>query len=171
MHLALVFARHEECDPRSEIISRDTIPQTERVRAIFGEDHCTAIPKLNIYIRHPNDIPLVHQALARTFPIHRHWSQSMLSRSQESKPTISTSQTLVPPSPYNREIKPAIGPAGGPLVDISGMADTNSLPNATLTTLAKLMSARGHLGPTKAAVVQRSPFLLSRLESGWQTLR
>jgi enamine deaminase RidA (YjgF/YER057c/UK114 family) len=49
-------------------------------------------------------------------------------------------------------------PPPGPIIYVSGMADTNSLPDATRITLGKLMAAIGHLGLGKSDVVQLKAF-------------
>jgi enamine deaminase RidA (YjgF/YER057c/UK114 family) len=49
-------------------------------------------------------------------------------------------------------------PSSGPLIYVSGMADTNGLPEATRITLGKLMSAIGHLGLGKSDLVQLKAF-------------
>jgi len=59
---------------------------------------------------------------------------------------------------HDREISPAASAPTGTIVYISGMADTNSLADATRITLGKLMSALGHLGLTKSDVIQLKAF-------------
>jgi enamine deaminase RidA (YjgF/YER057c/UK114 family) len=61
-------------------------------------------------------------------------------------------------SPKNGVRHAAILPAG-PKVYVSGMADTNSLPEATRKTLEKLVGAIGHLNLTKKDIVQLKAFL------------
>jgi len=52
----------------------------------------------------------------------------------------------------------AVLPAG-PKIYVSGMADTNALPEGTRKTLEKLMSVLGHFGLQKTDVVQLKAFL------------
>jgi len=56
-------------------------------------------------------------------------------------------------------IQPAALLPSGAKMYISGMADTNSLPEATRKTLEKLVTALGQLGGTKADIVQLKAFL------------
>ena len=74
----------------------------------------------------------------------------------QSKP--SKVEWISPLGHQDREIIPAATPPPGPLIYVSGMADTNRLPEATRITLTKLMSALGHLGLDKSDVIQLKAF-------------
>jgi len=54
----------------------------------------------------------------------------------------------------------------GPKFYVSGMADTNNLPEATRKTLEKLVAAIGHLGLKKTDIVQLKAFLQPMSEVG-----
>ena len=65
-------------------------------------------------------------------------------------------RTVFPAGQYDRGIRPARGTWTA--VYVSGMADTNELPEATRLTLGKLMSAIGHLGLSQSDIVQLKAF-------------
>src|SRR5882757_1834148 len=65
----------------------------------------------------------------------------------------------------DREIILAATPPPGLLIYVSGMADTNLLPEAARITLTKLMSALGHLGLDKSDVIQLKAFFQPMFEA------
>ena len=168
-------------DAPGQIIARDTRLQATRILTVLSgilthwNSGYTAITKLNIYIRHTNDIPLVQQALASTFRGTNKPAASfvitalphpdaLVAMDAVAVPRLHLNEprawkTNMPPGPpFDREIHPASGLTSGPLVYVSGMADTNNLPEATRVTLSKLMTTIGHLGLTAADVVQLKAF-------------
>jgi Putative translation initiation inhibitor, yjgF family len=160
--------------------------QTERglvvlrgVLSTAGSDW-ESIAKLNIYISTSNDMPVVRQLLAREFshpnkpaatfvvtplpdPSARIAMDAVAVPRLRSK--ASKVEWISPLGYYDREICSAAVAAPGPLIYVSGMADTNQLPDATRITLGKLMSAIGHLGLTKSDVVQLKAFFGPMSES------
>src|SRR5262249_35220908 len=128
-----------------------------------------------VYIRYPNDLPLVQQALASTFKGTNKPAASFVITALPHPDALVAMDAVAVPSlhmndpnawktnmpsgpPFDREIHPAAGFTGGPIVYVSGMADTNSLPEATRVTLSKLMTAIGHLGLGKSDIVQLKAF-------------
>ena len=132
-----------------------------------------ATVKLNIYLSTSNDIPVVTQVLAREFSGGSKPAATFVV-TQLPEPTArvamdAVAATRVPskgskvewisPLGYqDRETNPAAIAPSGRLIYISGMADTNSLPDATRITLGKLMSALGHLGLARTDVIQLKAF-------------
>lgn len=165
-------------DAPGQIIAKDASAQTGRELALLSEvlnafdcDY-TSVAKLNIYISNTNDIPLVTRAVARTFTHTNKPAASYIITSLPEPgalvaldavavPRVRLDQVAPPISHPNLPqmfqppgIRPATRHVRGPLVYVSGMADTNSLPQATRVTLAKLMSAMGGLGLGKSDVLQ-----------------
>jgi enamine deaminase RidA (YjgF/YER057c/UK114 family) len=162
------------------VANADARAQTERVLLSLGrmleaaESELGWVVKLNIYISSSNSLDAVHGVLARQFP-------------GASKPAASFVVTPLPipgalvamdavtmtrlqvrernvkwismPGEIERNGSNAAAvPSSGPLIYVSGMADTNGLPEATRITLGKLMSAIAHLGLGKSDVVQLKAF-------------
>jgi len=168
-------------DAPGQIIARDARSQAHRILAVLSGtltswncDYRT-ITKLNIYIRYTNDVPLVQQALASTFRGTNKPAASfvitalphpdaLVAMDAVAVPRLHLNdpkgwKTNMPPGPpWDHEIHPAAGLTTGPLVYVSGMADTNSLPEATRVTLSRLMTTISHLGLNAADVVQLKAF-------------
>jgi enamine deaminase RidA (YjgF/YER057c/UK114 family) len=168
-------------DAQRQIISRDARFQTQRIltvlSGILNNWNCyyNTIVKLNVYISNTNDMPLVKDALASTFKGTNKPAASfvitalphpdaLVAMDAVAVPRLTANdpyawKTNMPPGPpFDREIHPAAGVITGPIVYVSGMADTNSLPEATRLTLSKLMTAIGHLGLGKSDIVQLKAF-------------
>lgn len=152
--------------------------QTERVLAVLGgvlsKARCDSedIAQLNIYISTSNDVPILRQLLARDFiRANKPAATFVVTPLPDPAARIAMDAVAVPrfrskaskvewisPMGYpDGEICPA-AVAPGPLIYVSGMADTNQLPDATRITLGKLTSAISHLGLTKSDVVQLKAF-------------
>jgi enamine deaminase RidA (YjgF/YER057c/UK114 family) len=175
-------------DAPGQIISRDAVVQSGRVLAVILEILSTlnsgygSIIKLNIYIRNTNDIPLIQRVLAQTFKGTNKPAvtfvvtalphlNALVAMDAVGVPRLQTDPRIPRPillggPPYDTEINPATGPANGPFIYVSGMADTNSLPVATRQTLGKLMSAIGHSGLGKSDVLQLKAFFQPMSEAG-----
>jgi enamine deaminase RidA (YjgF/YER057c/UK114 family) len=140
----------------------------------FARSDISQLIKLNVYISNTNDISIVKQTLARGLvQTNKPAVVFVVTSLPAPKALVALDAVAVqrfpfqtpklkwvfPPDSYEREICTAsVLPPGGPIVYVSGMADTNRLPDATRLTLAKLMSAIGHLGLTKSDVVQLKAF-------------
>lgn len=166
-------------DDHRQIVTGGTGNQTERGLAVLGgvlsNSRCDldGVVKLNVYISISNDLPVVRRTLARQFsgpnkpattfvvtslpePSARIAMDAVAARRFQS---IGSKVEWISPLGYqDREISAAAVPSVGPLIYVSGMADTNSLPEATRITLGKLMSAIGHLGLAKSDVIQLKAF-------------
>jgi enamine deaminase RidA (YjgF/YER057c/UK114 family) len=167
-------------DAGGEITTRDAALQTERVLSMLAgtlaKFNCdlSTITKLNLCISNTNDVHFVQQALARTFTgTNKPAVTFVVTRLPNAAALVAIDAVAVPvlkmeapkapravfaASQYDRGIRAAAGPARGPLVYVSGMADTNSLHEATRLTLGKLMSAIGHLGLSQSDIVQLKAF-------------
>jgi len=166
-------------DEQQEIVTGGLSNQTERVLALLrgllssGRSDLATAVKLNVYISTSNDMPVVLQALAREF-FHANKPAATFVVTPLPQPAARVAMDVVAPmrvqsktanvewiSPlgyHDREISPAASAPTGTIVYISGMADTNSLADATRITLGKLMSALGHLGLTRSDVIQLKAF-------------
>lgn len=170
-------------DERGQIIATDAFTQTSRalsdLSAVIEPFDCSyaTIIKLNICIRSTNNIPLVRRALAQTFGYYTNKPAASfvvtslphpdalvaidavaVPRLQISRLTLPIADPIVPLQFQPFGIRPASRHVRGPLVYVSGMADTNSLPEATRITLKKLMSAIGGLGLGMSNVLQLKAF-------------
>jgi enamine deaminase RidA (YjgF/YER057c/UK114 family) len=168
-------------DAPGQIIAPDAHTQARRILTVISgilinwNSGYTTITKLNIYIRDTNALPLVQQALASTFKgSNKPAASFVITKLPNPDALVAMDAVAVPrlhmndpkawrtvmPSgpPWDHEIHPAAGLTTGPLVYVSGMADTNSLPEATRLTLSKLMTTIGHLGLSAADVVQLKAF-------------
>lgn len=166
-------------DQQGQIVPGGLSNQTQQVlaslRAALGAAHCDleTVAKLNVYISISNALPVVSQALAREFshankpaatfvvtllpnPAAHVAMDAVAVPHVQSKP--SKVEWISPLGNQDREIIPAAIPPPGPLIYVSGMADTNGLPEATRITLTRLMSALGHLGLAKSDVIQLKAF-------------
>jgi enamine deaminase RidA (YjgF/YER057c/UK114 family) len=122
--------------------------------------------KLNVYLGSEEARPSVQQALAARF-------------SSRNKPAVTfvvgnlrradrliamdaiaavTEESASQPRPENG-IRPFAVLPKGPKIYVSGMADTNALPEAAKRTLEKLTAAIEHLGVRKKDIVQLKAFL------------
>jgi len=175
-------------DTPGQIISRDVTAQSGRVFVLLSQILSTLnsgygnIIKLNIYIRYTNDYPLVQKVLAQIFTgtnkpavtfvvtVLPHLD-ALVAMDAVAIPRLQTDPMIPRPIlpaglSFDNEINPATGPANGPIIYVSGMADTNSLPVATTQTLGKLMSAIGHSGLGKSDVLQLKAFFQPMSEAG-----
>lgn len=166
-------------DEHGQVVAGGVSNQTKRVLARLrgvlssARSDLESAAKLNIYISISNDMPIITQALAREFsgankpaatfvvtqlpePTARVAIDAVATTRVQSK--ASKVEWITPLGYQDREINPAAIPPSGPLIYISGMADTNSLADATRITLSKLMSALGHVGLFKSDVVQLKAF-------------
>jgi enamine deaminase RidA (YjgF/YER057c/UK114 family) len=168
-------------DLEGKIIGRDAFGQMHQALALLFEAisplgcDSTSVAKLNIYISRANDIPMVRLALAQTFTQTNKPAVSFVVTALSEKgalvaidavvvPRLQVGATAPMPEPkvpsafQASGIRPASRHVRGPLVYVSGMADTNTLPQATRITLGKLMSAIGRLGLGKSDVLQLKAF-------------
>jgi enamine deaminase RidA (YjgF/YER057c/UK114 family) len=166
-------------DEGKRIVTGGISNQTERVlavlRGVLSNARCdlSSVAKLNVYISTSNDMPVVCEVLAREFsspnkpaatfvvtslpdPAARIAMDAVAAPRFQSR--ISTVEWISPLRYHDREISAAALPPNGALIYVSGMADTNGLPDATRITLGKLMSTLGHLGLTKSDVIQLKAF-------------
>jgi enamine deaminase RidA (YjgF/YER057c/UK114 family) len=140
-----------------------------------------AAAKLNVYISTSNDIPVILQSLARKFSrVNKPAASFVVTALPE--PAARVAMDAVAPtrlpskalkvewislvSFQDRQITPAAIAPPGPLIYVSGMADTNSLPDATRITLGKLMSALGHLGLSNSDIIQLKAFFQPMSQAG-----
>jgi enamine deaminase RidA (YjgF/YER057c/UK114 family) len=166
-------------DEQGQIVPGGVSNQTRRVLTRLdgllssARSDLQAAAKLNIYISTSNDLPIVLQALARKFS-HANKPATSFVVTPLPEPTARVAMDVVAPTRYpskaskvewisplgyqDREITAAAIPPPGPLIYVSGMADTNSLPDATRITLGKLISALDHLGLGKSDVIQLKAF-------------
>jgi enamine deaminase RidA (YjgF/YER057c/UK114 family) len=166
-------------DERGQIDPGDVSDQTKRVfsslRAVLAKVGCNmeSVAKLNIYISTSNDATVVHRMLAHEFPgANKPAAGFVVTPLPEPAARIALDAVALPRyqskaakiewiSPlgfHDREICSAAVSPNTPLIYVSGMADTNRLPDATRITLGKLTSALGHLGLTKSDVIQLKAF-------------
>ncbi len=163
------------------IRSKDTSQQTEEVLSKLetvlgaGESDLTNLAKLNIYLAEANALPAVRKVLARrlepgtkpaaTFVVTAlPMDGAMVAMDAVAAASVEIigRQTRFFDIVSEVNVRPmwdgAILPPGRRIY-VSGMADTNSLPEATGRTLEKLTAAIGHLGLQKSDVVQLKAFL------------
>ena len=157
----------------------DVSKETEQVLANLGEvliaakSDLDSVIKLNIYLAKAEIMPQVQKTLARQFvgPIKPAASFVVGALPEtgasvamdavalhQTSAAISRRQSMMSKQPGSGIQKSRTLPAG-PKVYVSGMADTNSLPEATQKTLEKLIACIGHLGLKKADIVQLKAFL------------
>jgi enamine deaminase RidA (YjgF/YER057c/UK114 family) len=156
-------------------ISNQTKRVLARLRGVLStaRSDLEAAAKLNIYISTSNDMPVVTQALAHEFShANKPAMTFVVTPSPESTARVamdvvaptrvrskgSKVEWISPLGYQDREINTAAIAPVSPIIYISGMADTNSLPDATRITLGKLMSALGYLGLTKSDIIQLKAF-------------
>jgi enamine deaminase RidA (YjgF/YER057c/UK114 family) len=166
-------------DDRRQTVAGGIAKQTERVLAVLrgvlsnARSDLNSVVKLNIYISTSNDMSVLRQILRREFPgPNKPAATFVVTYLPDPAARIAMDAVAVPrydsqtskaqwisPLDYqDREISAAAVPSAGPLIYVSGMADTNQLPDATRITLGKLMSAIGQLGLAKSDVVQLKAF-------------
>jgi N-sulfoglucosamine sulfohydrolase len=131
--------------------------------------------KLNVYLGRTEALPRVQQALARQFtgPIKPAVSFVVGDLAEPGALVAMDAVATAATQAGEREVRwftaagvydlggpqaAAVLPAGAK-VYVSGMADTNSLAEATRKTLEKLVAALGSLGSQKADIVQLKAFL------------
>lgn len=148
-HLSLVHTTQIlPVDRQGQIVPGGLSNQTQQVlaslRAVLGSARCDleTVAKLNVYISPSNAISVVSQALAREFshankpaatfvvtllpnPAARVAMDAVAVPHVQSKP--SKVEWISPLGHQDREIIPAAMPPPGPLIYVSGMADTNHL--------------------------------------------
>ncbi|HSU55100.1 MAG TPA: Rid family hydrolase [Candidatus Dormibacteraeota bacterium] len=116
------------------------------------------------------DLVTLRKVLVENFPEHPPAVCIVVSALSDPEALVAMDAIAVVsrPSSTNRpsaELYPEQGVAtaailpDGPKIYLSGMADTNSLPQATVKTLEKLVAAIGHLGLKKSDIVQLKAFL------------
>jgi enamine deaminase RidA (YjgF/YER057c/UK114 family) len=169
-------------DEKGELVGGESVTkQTEQVLLSLSQALTTAnsalsnVVKLNLYLTRPDSLSECQQVLAREFggPTKPAVSVVIGRLPQPAalvamdavglateKPSFGQVKqfSVSSLSPKNGVRHAAILPAG-PKVYVSGMADTNSLPEATRKTLEKLVGAIGHLNLTKKDIVQLKAFL------------
>jgi enamine deaminase RidA (YjgF/YER057c/UK114 family) len=127
--------------------------------------------KLNVYLSRSDSMPLVQRAIASRFkpPIMPAVS-FVVTGLPEADALVAMDATAVARTSRSDQMKtaPVYSENGvqhfrvlpvGPTYYVSGMADTNALPAATLKTLEKLVAAIGNLGLQKKDIVQLKAFL------------
>ena len=161
-----------QSDPRKQIEA--VLANLEKVLQESNSD-LTNIIKLNVYVTEPAVTKLVQQILSRLFNGPIKPAVCFVTSALPEKGAVvgidavaATTQSL-----DGRGVK---GPGGngahlqkgvyssavlppGSKIYLSGMADTNNLPEATRKTLEKLVAALGHLGGEKSDIVQLKAFL------------
>jgi enamine deaminase RidA (YjgF/YER057c/UK114 family) len=178
-HLFLVYtAQILPFDEQGQVvagISNQTKRVLARLRGVLSsaQSDLEATVKLNIYISTSNYMAVITQALAQEFshankpavtfvvtPLPEPTARVAMDAVAQSRVQSKSSNVewISPLGYQDREIHPAAIPPAGPLIYISGMADTNSLADATRITLGKLISALGHLDLTKSDVIQLKAF-------------
>ena len=127
--------------------------------------------KLNVYVANPEFISEAWASLQTRFPGSNQPAATVIvttlpkdgalvamdavAVAEESSPAV---KFITNPAVEKDVCAAAVLPAGSKIY-LSGMADTNALPQATRKTLEKLMAALSHLGLQKTDVVQLKAFL------------
>ena len=167
---------------KGELIGKgDAAKQTDQVLANLGlalsaaNSELAKTIKLNVYLAQTEALPKVQQALARRFtgPIKPAVSFVVGDLAAPGALVAMDAVATAATQAVEREVRwftaagvydlggpqaAAVLPAGAK-VYVSGMADTNSLAEATRKTLEKLVAALGSLGSQKADIVQLKAFL------------
>jgi enamine deaminase RidA (YjgF/YER057c/UK114 family) len=123
--------------------------------------------KLNISLPSDASIKPVQQALAAHFSGPAKPAVAMVVGKLAAADALVAMDAIAPGRPVLDElvapIEPGVRPFAvlpkGPKIYVSGMADTNTLPEATKKTLEKLVATIGHLGLDKKDIVQLKAFL------------
>jgi enamine deaminase RidA (YjgF/YER057c/UK114 family) len=153
---------------------RQVIENLSRVLKAGGSG-LDRVVKINICVANEDSMPKVQQALASSFKGSNKPAVSFVAGKiahEDALVAIDAVATALPEGAA-REVRwlrapnvyqsPGIEHAAllpaGPKIYISGMADTNSLPEATRKTLEKLVATLGQLGGKKADIVQLKAFL------------
>src|ERR1051326_482551 len=177
LYTSQLFALHE----RQEKTGQDVQKQTEQVLDKLGLILFTAgsdlgkVAKLNIYLTQAEALPEIYKVLAQRLagPI-KPAANFVVTTLPIKGALVAMDAVAITPSGDEQGVTKlfavseaslhggisdgAILPPGSRIY-VSGMADTNSLPEATKRTLEKLTAAIGHLGPQKSDIVQLKVFL------------
>lgn len=160
---------------RAGKIPRGIPAQTELVLsnlALPPECDRSTIVKLNVYITEANDADAVYAVLARRFRgTKKPAATFVVTALPDPEALVAMDAVAVPRNPERIRTEKGIrsgtpegeiglwaGPTAGPLFYVSGMADTNSLAEATRITLNKLMSAISQLGLNRSDILQLKAF-------------
>lgn len=176
VHTAQVFP----FDESGESIKGTAAYQAERIMLNLGRVLSAAnsdpqsIVKLNVYLADSKALPQVQEILAHQFSAaHKPAATFVVSALPASNALVAMDAVAATSLKINdlnvkrfaelpgaslHGISSAALPSNGSMIYISGMADTNHLPEATQKTLEKLMSALGHLGVAKSDIVQLKAF-------------
>jgi enamine deaminase RidA (YjgF/YER057c/UK114 family) len=167
-------------DRRGMLIGdEDAAKQTEQVLANLGEILAASnasldrVCKLNLYVATPEAVALVRQAIARRFAKVARPAVTLVVGKLPNAGALVAMDAVAPVAtetgnqparqPPTAKLQNGIRSAAilpaGPKIYVSGMADTNNLPEATRKTLEKLVAAIGHLGLDKKDIVQLKAFL------------
>jgi enamine deaminase RidA (YjgF/YER057c/UK114 family) len=165
VHTAQVFPLPR----RSKIIPADNaggqatvvLENLDAILKSAGSD-LSQVVKLNVYLAQADAMPRIQQALARAFSGETKPAVSFVVGDLSEPGALVAMDAVAVSSIESKEVKrfqsAAVLPAG-PKINVSGMADTNSLPIATRKTLGKLIAAIGHVGLQAADIVQLKAFL------------
>ncbi len=125
--------------------------------------------KLNIYLASDDALPQVHQALSARFTnsikpavaivVGKLATPEALVAMDAVAPILDRSGDGGPKAKFEKGIRSFAVLPKGPKIYVSGMADTNAVPQATRKTLEKLTAAIGQLGLNKKDIVQLKAFL------------
>lgn len=165
--------------------TEQVLDKLENVLGAGGSD-LTNLAKLNIYLTHANALPALRKVLAQRFAQGTKPAATFVVTALPMEGAIvamdAVASTSADPTPHQPKFSPdtaahqarffdvvsevdvrptwdaAILPPGRRIY-VSGMADTNGLPEATSRTLEKLMAAIGNLGLQKSDVIQLKAFL------------
>lgn len=142
----------------------------------------TNVAKLNIYLAEAKALPQVRKVLAKRFAGVTKPAASFVITVLPNDSSMVAADAVATISADSTEkharffdvvsevnVRPmfdgAILPAG-PRIYVSGMADTNRLPEAAKRTIEKLTAALGHLGLKKSDIVQVKAFLQPMSQAG-----
>jgi enamine deaminase RidA (YjgF/YER057c/UK114 family) len=147
--------------------AEDVIAQLDTILKSAGTSLSRAC-KLNIYLASDEALPSVQKALAGRFAGSTKPAVAIVSgRLAHADALVAMDAVAAADAKGDSDQKPrsengirsfAVLP-NGPKIYVSGMADTNAMPEATQKTLEKLTAAIGHLGLGKKDIVQLKAFL------------
>ncbi len=129
--------------------------------------------RVNVYVTEAKVVPYVQRVFARRFsgsnkPAVSYVTTALLNGAVVAMDAVAPVTGGAGPPPaimpikgvfVNQGMLPASILQRGPKIFVSGMADTNKLPEATHKTLEKLTAAIGHLGLAKTDIVHLKAFL------------